>query len=236
MSSLQSIHSLHARAATLAFITMAASSPTFASTLSANVALTSDYVWRGSSQSQGDAAVQAGMRSSSDTGWYGAVWGSSVEFAAETEASAEFDLALGWSGALGDGWILDVNLTHYRYPATTVDLDWTEVIGMLTWKDRYWAQLGMSNDVLGSDEHGTYVQIGARIPFAERFRIETALGHYALDDAYGESYRHAQLGVVWVVRPPLELRLSAHDTSTSAQRLFPGLAGSRVEAAVQATF
>ena len=208
-----------------------------ASALSGNLALTSDYVWRGTTQTQGDFAAQAGLKWAADNGLYASAWGSNVEFAPETHASSELDLVLGWSGAIADDWTLDANLTHYRYPSTTVDLNWTELDGTLTWKQNYWLQLGWSNDVMASDENGTYAQIGARLPLGERVRLEAAVGHYWLDDAYGDSYTHGQFGVVWALAAsPLELRVTAHDTDHAAERLFPGLAGSRVEAALQASF
>lgn len=207
-----------------------------ANTLSGNLTLTSDYVWRGTTQTQGDFAAQAGLKWAADNGLYASAWGSNVEFAPQTHASSELDLVLGWGGNVSEEWALDANLTHYRYPATTVDLDWTELNGTLTFKQDYWLQLGWSNDVMASDQTGTYAQLGARLPLGERVRLEAALGHYWLDDAYGDSYTHGQLGVVWAIRAPLELRITAHDTDHAAERLFPGLAGSRVEAALQASF
>lgn len=154
-----------------------------AATFNGSGALTTDYVWRGTTQTQGDPAVQAGFKAAADNGLYGAIWGSNVEFAPATKASSELDVTVGWGGTLSDAWALDVNLTHYRYPSTTVDL-----------------------------------------------------GYYWLDDAYDDSYAHAQLGAVWAFKAPFELRVTAHATDSSAKTLFPGLAGSRVEAALQASF
>jgi uncharacterized protein (TIGR02001 family) len=207
-----------------------------AATFNGSGALTTDYVWRGTSQTQGDPAVQAGFKASADNGLYGAVWGSNVEFAPETKASSEIDVTVGWGVALSADWALDVNLTHYRYPSTTVDLDWTEAIGTLTWKQNYWAQLGYSTEALATDEAGAYAQLGAKIPLGEQVRLEAAAGYYWLEDAYDDSYAHAQLGAVWAFRAPFELRVTAHATDSSAKTLFPGLAGSRVEAALQAAF
>ena len=207
-----------------------------ADTLSGNLSLTSDYVWRGSSQTQGDFAAQAGLKWATASGLYASAWGSNVEFAPEAHASSELDLVLGWSGALADDWSLDANLTHYRYPSSAVDLDWTEINGTVTWKQDYWLLLGWSSDAMASREAGTYAQLGARWPLDERFRIEAALGHYRLDRTYGPSYTHGQIGLVWAIRSPLELRVTAHDTDHAAGRLFPGQAGSRVEAALQASF
>ena len=51
--------------------------------------LTSDYVWRGSSQSDGDPAVQAGLKLSAGTGWYASAWGSGVSFRPDNGARVE---------------------------------------------------------------------------------------------------------------------------------------------------
>lgn len=215
---------------------LALATPAAAGTLGGNATLTTDYVWRGTTQTQGDPAIQAGVKAAAGNGLYGSVWGSSVEFAPDTHASSEFDFVVGWAGPLADDWALDVNLTHYRYPGANVDLDWTELNGTVTWKQNYWAQVGWSNDALATDHHGTYAQLGARLPLNAQWRLEGAVGHYWLDDAYGDSYAHGQLGAVWAFKAPFELRVTAHATDDSAKRLFPDLAGSRVEAALQASF
>jgi len=207
-----------------------------ADALSGNLSLTSDYVWRGTTQTQGDFAAQAGLKWAAQNGLYGSAWGSNVEFAPSTHASSELDLVLGWAGALNAHWSLDANLTHYRYPSTTADLDWTELGATLAWNQSYWLQLGWSNDVMASGAQGTYAQVGARLPLGTRLRAEAALGHYWLDQAYGANYTHGQLGLVWAIKAPLELRMTVHETDHAAERLFPGLAGSRVEAALQMSF
>ena len=204
--------------------------------IAGNAAITTDYVWRGTTQTQGDPAVQAGAKLSGESGWYGAIWGASVEFAPETRASSELDFVAGWAGPLSADWGLDVSLTHYRYPSTTVDLDWTELAATATWRRNYWLQVACSSDTLATDEAGIYAQLGARLPLADSIRLEAAAGYYWLDDAYGDSYAHAQLGGVWAFKAPFEFRVTVHDTDSSAKRLFPDLAGSRVEAALQASF
>jgi uncharacterized protein (TIGR02001 family) len=227
---------LRAAAALSLALALVITAPAYAATVGGSAALTTDYVWRGTTQTQGDPAVQAGFKASADNGLYGAVWGSNVEFAPETRASSELDVTVGWSGNVAEDWALDVNLTHYRYPSTTVDLNWTEAIGTLTWKQNYWAQLGYSTEALATDEAGIYAQVGAKLPLNEQVRLEAAAGYYWLDDAYDDSYAHAQLGAVWAFKAPFELRVTAHATDSSARDLFPGLAGSRVEAALQAAF
>ncbi len=208
-----------------------------AAEFSGSAALTTDYVWRGTTQSNGDPAVQAGFKLAGDSGIYAQAWGSSVEFAPGTEASSEIDLVVGWSGPMSDALALDLNLTRYLYPGAAVDLDWTEAIATLTWQERYWLQLGHSNDALASGDAGTHLQLGARLPLTDALRLEAAAGHYRLgrDSGY-DDYAYAQLGGVWMFAAPFELRLTVHDTDSAAKRGFPGLAGSRIEAALQASF
>lgn len=209
---------------------------TAAAAVEGNAALTSDYVWRGSSQTSGDPAAQVGMKVSTGSGWYASAWGSNVAFQPDNGARSEFDLVAGWGGALAPDWALDVNLTRYVYPSSTVDLNWTELTSTVTWQQRYWLQVGVSDDALAGGKRGTYAQLGARLPLNAQWRLEGAVGHYWLDTAYAPDYLHGQLSAIWRVSGPWELRVTAHDTDTAARRLFPGNAGSRVEFAVQTTF
>lgn len=205
--------------------------------LSGNATLTTDYVWRGTTQTQGDPAVQAGFKVAGESGFYGSVWGSNVEFAPEAHASSEFDLTLGWGRLLSDDWALDVNLLHYRYPSTTTSLNWTELNSTLAYAGNYWLSIGWSPEALGSDESGLYTQLGAKFPLGQRFRLEAAVGYYALDEAYDHSYLHGQSSAVWTIKGPLELRVTAHATNSSAEDIFgEDFAGDRVEAALQASF
>lgn len=204
-----------------------------------NAAIGTDYVWRGSSQTQGDATVQVGVKVAGESGLYASVWGSNVEFAPETHASSELDVTVGWGKAIGDDWAVDINVIRYQYPSTTVDLNWTELNGTVTYKGNYWLSLGYSDESLGYDADGTYAQVGAKFPVGDTFRFEAAAGHYVLDDAVvaRKGYSHALVSAVWAFKTPFEARLTAHATDSNAEAIFgDALAGSRVEAALQASF
>lgn len=210
-----------------------------AADVTGNATLTSDYVWRGSTQTHGDPAVQAGFKVAGDSGLYASAWGSNVEFAPATHASSELDFTIGWAKQLSEVWAFDINVLRYQYPSTTTDLNWTELNGTVTWKGNYRASLGWSNEALGYDESGTYALIGATFPVNDRFRFETALAHYFLDDAVvaGDGYTHGLASAVWAFKAPFELRLTAHGTDANAKRIFgEDFAGTRIEAAVQASF
>ena len=212
-------------------------SPTaMAADLTGSAALTSDYVWRGSSQTTEDPAVQAGGKLSANNGLYASLWGSNVRFATDDDARLELDGVLGWSGSLAQDWTLDVNLTRYAYPGSTADLDWNEAGITVAWLQNYWVQVTHSSDALASGERGTYAQVGARYPLGEACRLESAVGRYWLQGSNGVDYTHGQVGAVWMFHAPFELRVTGHLTDGAARRLFPGAAGSRVEVAVQGSF
>lgn len=204
--------------------------------VSGSAALTSDYVWRGSSQSDGDPAVQAGAKVSIPSGWYASVWGSNVSFKPDNGARSEFDLVAGWSGALAPDWTLDANLTRYMYPGTGRALDWTELNTTVTWKQRAWLQVAHSSDALAGGHRGTYAQLGVRVLLHERFRLEAAVGQYWLATAQGPDYLHGQLSAIASLTQAWELRATVHDTDSAAKRLFPGNAGGRWELALQGSF
>ena len=203
--------------------------------VSGSAALTSDYVWRGSSQSDGDPAVQAGAKVSIPSGWYASVWGSNVSFKPDNGARSEFDLVAGWSGALAPDWTLDANLTRYMYPGTGRALDWTELSTTVSWKQR----AGCRSPI---PTMRWPVAIAVPMPsWACACRCTSAsarssggpvlAGHRA-----GPDYLHGQLSAIATLAPAWELRATVHDTDSAAKRLFPGNAGGRWELALQGSF
>lgn len=204
--------------------------------VSGNATLTSDYVWRGSTQTEGDPAAQAGVKVSTGSGWYASGWGSNVAFQPDNGAHTEFDLVAGWSGTLAQDWNVDLNLTRYLYPGTGRRLDWTEGSATVTWRQHAWLQLARSNDALAGGHAGTYAQLGARLPLTPKLRLEAAVGHYWLDAAQGPDYTHGQLSAIATLTPAWELRATVHDTNDAARQLFPGAAGGRFEVALQGSF
>src|SRR4051812_17083639 len=67
-----------------------------------NVALTSDYVFRGVSQTNNNVAIQGGFDWDTGAGFHVGTWGSSLNFKDGSEASAEIDLYGGYAGKLMD--------------------------------------------------------------------------------------------------------------------------------------
>lgn len=93
-------------------------------TISGSAAITSDYRFRGLSQSEGNFAVSGSIGASHDSGFYVGTWGSSVSFAGGTE----IDVYGGWKGEVASGVTVDAGMMYYIYPnaGSAVDSDFFE--------------------------------------------------------------------------------------------------------------
>lgn len=203
---------------------------------SGSAALTSDYVWRGASQTREKPAVQAGLKYAHESGFYASIWGSNVRFRPDNGSSSEFDLMAGWSGKMADDWALDTWFQRYEYPGSNGGTNWNEVNVSVTWRDNYWLSVGHSGNTNASGTRGTYALLGARYPINDAWRVEGTLARYFLDRTYADSYTHGSASVVWAFKAPFEARVTLHGSDTAAKRLFPGMAGTRVELTLQASF
>lgn len=81
---------------------------------SANVALTTDYVFRGESQSDESAAIQGGFDCDYRM-FYAGVWASSVDFGSGDDTSVEVDLYGGIKHKF-DKVEVDLGVIYYAYP------------------------------------------------------------------------------------------------------------------------
>ncbi len=84
-------------------------------TVTGNVALVTDYRFRGISLSAGDPAVQGAINVNHSSGLYAGAWASSLEDSA-VYGSMELDVYAGWTGPIGGGVTADVGLLYYVYP------------------------------------------------------------------------------------------------------------------------
>ncbi len=97
--------------------------------ISGSFGVVSDYVFRGISQTQGDAALQAGATLTHDSGVYFTVWGSNVDFAGDNDTDFEVDFTLGYGGSIDAATTFNVNVTYYTYPGQPdfVDYNYFEI-------------------------------------------------------------------------------------------------------------
>ena len=78
---------------------------------SGNVAITSDYVWRGISQTDEDPAIQGGFDYANGM-FYAGTWASNVDFGDDSDTNIEVDFYGGLAGALESGVTWDVGVIY----------------------------------------------------------------------------------------------------------------------------
>ena len=144
--------------------------------VSANMAMTSNYVWRGMTQTQNSPAIQGGIDLDYD-GFYLGIWGSNVNFGGD--ASLEADLYAGYAGEL-EGIGFDIGAIQYMYPNDTDASNFAE------------AYLGLSKDFDGFGIGAKYYmgietndfdapdawEVSASAELPEGFGLEATYGDY----------------------------------------------------------
>jgi len=139
--------------------------------VSGNVAVTSDYVWRGVTQTDGDVAIQGGFDLAHKSGLYVGNWNSNVV------GGIEMDLYGGVSNQMFGGPIsYDVGYIKYLYPSQATG----------NFEEVYAGLVGDGGDFTASfmwyhnpGNGGDYYDLGLEVPVS----IVTLSGHYGNDDA-----------------------------------------------------
>lgn len=154
-------------------------------TVSGNVALTSNYVWRGLTQTDGDAAIQGGFDYGSDM-FYAGVWGSSVDDFG-VDAKTEIDLYAGFTPSLGPV-AFDLGVVGYFYPGAAVDVDFAELKLGASYSPMEPLALGatvyLSDDYGGSGEDSVFIEGTAGYTFTDAF--SASVGYGTLDTDLGD--------------------------------------------------
>lgn len=164
--------------------------------ISGSFGVVSDYVFRGISQTQGDAALQAGATISHESGFYFTLWGSSVDFYGDPDTDFEVDLTLGYSGAIDDATTFDVNVTYFTYPGqpSGSDYNYFELGANLTHDLgnglSVGANLAWSPEYSGGDE--VWVALNGTYEISEWLSVSANLGYQSFDQ--GGDYTYYDIG------------------------------------------
>lgn len=145
---------------------------------SASVALSSDYMWRGYTQTDDKPAISGSFDVAHSSGFYLGTWASNVDFGDDT--SSEIDVYAGFGGEFGDSGIgYDVSVLRYIYPGE--NYDWNEYIGSLSYSFLT-ATVAYTDDVYSSDEDAIYYNLSAGYDLPAGFSLSAAVGYYDYQD------------------------------------------------------
>ncbi|MFO7339143.1 MAG: TorF family putative porin [Lysobacteraceae bacterium] len=180
-------------AVVLSIVPFAASAQDGGSPFSWEVTAVSDYVWRGTSQSDENPTGQVGFTYTSPVGLYAGVWASGVDFG-PGDPSYEVDGFIGYNVDLGESVNFDIMLNRYSYPDAG-ELNFNELITTTTFADTYSLTVAYSDDFGGSDTDAWYVAAGASFPLPQDFSLDLSVGRSMFEKDYSEDYTDWSIGV-----------------------------------------
>ncbi|MCQ4345922.1 TorF family putative porin [Pseudomonas stutzeri] len=190
--------------------------------VSMNAALTSDYMFRGISQTQGKGAIQGGLDVVHESGLYIGTWASNVDFGGD--ASVEFDYYLGFGGEITENVSYDLGWIQYEYPGDS-DLNFSEYYGSVT---AYGVSVGAAySSDFGGDDSTLYTYLGYEYTLPYEIGLALQYGKYDFKDATfasGEdSYNDWSIGLTKTLAG-LDFGLTYTDTDLSSNdcRTFAG--------------
>jgi len=177
----------------------AAAAPASDHQVTFNVGVTSDYVFRGISQSRNRPALSGGFDySHAPSGLYVGTWASTISWVNDAVPDAELnrrantpmevDFYGGFKGDIVGAFNFDVGAIHYYYPNERLSVitpglnaNTTEVYGKLGYGPVYFkASYAVGDAIWTSNKSGSYyLDLGADIPVADSIQINLHYGHWA---------------------------------------------------------
>ena len=149
--------------------------------VSANVGMTTDYIWRGNTQASGDASFSGGLDADLGGGLAVGTWVGSLGASDDADANYELDLYASYGFEVG-GVGVEVGYIYYAYPGVADDgSDFEDIYVSLGYGPvslSYYELLDAEDASYDADE-GTYLSIDYEVALPGDF---TATLHYGSEE------------------------------------------------------
>lgn len=178
-----------------------------------NMGVTTDYVFRGISQSRNSPAVSGGVDyGHSPTGLYAGAWASTISWIADSHAPGattaersstpfELDLYGGMKGDIGGGLSYDVGGIYYYYPnhklGKNPDANTLEAYGKIAYGPVYFkVNYALTDAFFFANKAGSYyLDLGADVPVMEGLVANLHYGRFSFKGASAANYTDWKVGV-----------------------------------------
>jgi uncharacterized protein (TIGR02001 family) len=192
------------------------------------VVVTSDYVFRGVSQSDGAVAAQADLHIRPARSWFAGVWTSTANPPPGNVASYEMNLYAGRSWDLSDRWAASASYVRYLYPNSRVHgrYDSDELSVSLKFDDRLMLTAAVAPHATRYSSGGWVFRRRAlsyeaslRQPLFRSASVVAAVGYYDTQALFRASYWAWNAGIS-TQAGPVELTLIRFGVDATGRRLF----------------
>jgi uncharacterized protein (TIGR02001 family) len=212
-------------------------------TITGNVGLFSQYIFRGLTQTNREVAIQGGFDYSHSSGIYAGTWASNISWLRDNGSynaggSAEVDFYGGYKWGFAPDFTLDLGTLYYWYPGDTVPAigvtkaDAWEIYAGLSWKwlsAKYSYAIANKNFQFADSSGSWYLDLSANVPLGEFMKgLEgiTFMAHWGKQEFKGTtvfaggpfandtcSYKDWKLGLSYAL--PKDFTVGAFYTDTS---------------------
>jgi len=158
---------------------------------------TTDYVYRGITQTRDGPALQGSVELALTQGVYAGVWVGQVDYEYD-DRDREVDYYVGYQHRMSTALAVDLTLIRYTYDAAGyygVDQDWTELQATLHLRDRWSAMFAVARDWWGRDASTYVTEVTYRHPFPFGVVGDATIGYNRARNAIGDDYRYAEAGI-----------------------------------------
>ena len=189
-------------------------------TLSFNVSATTDYRYRGISQSRLKPAIQGGVDYALNNGLYVGAWASSIKWIKDAGggANVEVDLYGGYKGALTSTLSYDVGVLTYQYPGhdLATSPNTTEIYGALTYGPATLKYSHSVSNLFGfSDSKGSgYLDLSASFDLGGGYFLAPHVGYQKVRNNSAADYTDVSLTVSKEFFPGLTVALAGYANDT----------------------
>lgn len=206
---------------------LAAAGVAHAGSFGGSLGATSDYVFRGISQSDGDPSGQIDLHYYGAQDWYAGLWAASVRRGDE-RTTAELDAYLGYNFSIAGPWNGSVSLIHYDHPWNhpRSSYAYDELGATIAYSDRVFASFSASPDTAvelrytDTSRHAAFAyDLAAHQPIARGWAADAGIGYYDLHRQVEAGYIYYSAGADFRWRA-LQLQLLYIGTNATAKRLF----------------
>jgi uncharacterized protein (TIGR02001 family) len=170
--------------------------------VSFNAAVTSDYRYRGLSQTRLNPAVQGGADYvNNPSGLYVGAWMSSIKWTKDLggDGSVELDLYGGKRGELAPGISYDVGGLYYAYPSNGLhpNANTFELYGQLGYGPAYLKYSVATTNLFGTSDskRSGYLDLGANIDVATGLVLNLHVGHQGVKHNGAFAYTDYKVGL-----------------------------------------
>ena len=161
--------------------TMMSGASAMAAEVSGNVALGSEYFFRGIDQAGGEA-LSGGFDVAFDSGFYVGTWASSIDFS----GGLELDYYAGYGGSFSEDVSYDIGYLYYGYPQGPSTEEFEEIYGSVSFSD-VTVGFAYSDDYYASTGDSTYIYVDYGMSVSETVSLSFHYGTMSADDDANEA-------------------------------------------------